>query len=151
MLSNRWNLKRTTREEGFTLIELLVVILIIGIIAGIAITSFMNQRKIAVDATVKADVHHTAKSIETWNIRNNGQSKPLPDPPLEQLKMNLSHAETKMEFHGTGNKYCLVGTNDSGDVSSTAHGGWMYFNDQGGLVDGAEAPTTCDDTNYPKN
>lgn len=61
---------REEREEGFTLIELLVVILIIGILSAIAIPAFLNQRKSAVDASVKSDVVNAAKEIETWMIKN---------------------------------------------------------------------------------
>ena len=61
---------REEREEGFTLIELLVVILIIGILSAIAIPAFLNQRKSAVDSSVKSDVVNAAKEIETWMIKN---------------------------------------------------------------------------------
>jgi len=54
------------REGGFTLVELMIVMLIIGVLAAIAIPSYISSLKNAKEAVLKEDLHVLRQAIDAY-------------------------------------------------------------------------------------
>ena len=122
-------------EGGFTLIELLVVIIIIGILAAIAIPVFLNQRKKAVDASIKSDLRTAATALETYFT----DFQAYPATGVTGQTPKFSQGNTLTGALGT-NGYCLRGQNPNSDTGATLY--FWYDSTAGGLRTGAPTATS---------
>jgi type IV pilus assembly protein PilA len=106
MLSNLR--RRAEDEKGFTLIELLVVILIIGILAAIAIPSFLNQTSKAKDASAKELARSSQTAAETYATDHSGSYSGMSTTALNAIEPTIPLSNTN------NNAYLFTVTDASG-------------------------------------
>jgi type IV pilus assembly protein PilA len=90
MLQNLRN--RASDESGFTLIELLVVVLIIGILAAIALPTFLGQRGKAQDSSAQSDVRNAVSLMESCFTDNDTYVGCPADPEIAALGLTTATA-----------------------------------------------------------
>lgn len=93
-------------EGGFTLIELLVVIIIIGILAAIAIPTFLNQRQKGYKADMKSTVKNGATAIESYATETGGLYTSVTTGAMANEGWKLPSTQTAT-LQVSADKYCL--------------------------------------------
>lgn len=85
-------------QSGFSLIELLVVVLIIGILAAIAIPSFVGQKAKAQDAGGKVMARTAQTAMESYATNNAGSYSGATASSLNSIEPTLITSSSSQTF-----------------------------------------------------
>jgi type IV pilus assembly protein PilA len=112
---------RWAGDAGFSLVELLVVILIIGVLAAIAIPSFLDQSGKADDAEAKSLAISAAKALESCATDSDGSYEACTPSSLALIEPTLNNGGSRLSITAGAQDYEVIVTSkrDSGAVTFT--------------------------------
>jgi type IV pilus assembly protein PilA len=123
---------RVRAQGGFTLIELLVVIMIIGILAAIALPSFLSQKKKADDAQAISLARNAETAMESFGTSNQGSYSGASASSLHSIEpaINITSSTSNVYVSSVvagANNYTLI-------VASPASGGSFTITKSGNTI-----------------
>lgn len=77
--TERLNVASVGPESGFTLIELIIVMTVIGLLASIAIPSYLNSVRKAREAVLREDLHTMRSAIDSYTVDKEQAPQSLDD------------------------------------------------------------------------